>query len=132
MALNYLGLDIMIAEDHVQRLDRRIERQLLRIAEDPFDLTNNEFKELYRLSPDLIFNLIDALEPRLQRTRITGLSVEKQVIQIVVTIYFLCFIVMIILTCYLNLFMVFNYILYIIDIVSSQILCNWLLSTSYK
>lgn len=81
MALGYLALDLMRMEDRVQRLERRTQRQLLRATEDPFDLTNNEFRELYRLTPDLIFDLIDALEPRLQRTRITGLSTEKKVIQ---------------------------------------------------
>lgn len=79
MALGYLVLDdIMMMEDRIQRLERRTQRQLLRVTEDPFDLTENEFKELYRLTPDLIFYLIDALEPRLQRTRITGLSTEKK------------------------------------------------------
>lgn len=92
MAIGYLAFDAVMMEDRVQRLERRAQRQLLRATNDPFDLTNNEFRELYRLTSDLLFNLIDALEPRLQRTRITGLSVEKQVIQIVVNIYF-CFIV---------------------------------------
>lgn len=84
MALGYLVLDdIMMMEDRIQCLERRTQRQLLRVTEDPFDLTENEFKELYRLTPDLIFYLIDALEPRLQRTRITGLSTEKKVLSAV-------------------------------------------------
>lgn len=88
MALGYLALNLIMMEDHVQHLERRVERQLLRTTENPFDLTNNEFRELYRLTPDLIFDLVDALEPRLQRTRITGLAVEKQVIRIAIcTIY---------------------------------------------
>ncbi|XP_071580476.1 putative nuclease HARBI1 [Temnothorax nylanderi] len=70
-------------ENRVQRIERRVQRQICRATEDPFDLTNNEFKELYRLTPDLIFDLVDVLEPRLQRTRITGLSVEKQVLSAV-------------------------------------------------
>lgn len=80
MALGYLALDFMMLENRVQHLERRVQRQLLRTTEDPFDLTDNEFRELYRLTPDLIIDLVDALEPRLQRTRITGLSAEKQVI----------------------------------------------------
>ncbi|XP_012215802.2 putative nuclease HARBI1 [Linepithema humile] len=83
MALGYLALNLIMMEDHVQHLERRVERQLLRTTENPFDLTNNEFRELYRLTPDLIFDLVDALEPRLQRTRITGLAVEKQVLSAV-------------------------------------------------
>lgn len=80
MALGYFAFDVVMMEDRIQRLERRAQRQLLRATDDPFDLTDNEFRELYRLTPDLMFNLIDALEPRLQRTRITGLSAEKQVI----------------------------------------------------
>ncbi|XP_011858448.1 PREDICTED: uncharacterized protein LOC105556002 [Vollenhovia emeryi] len=79
MALGYLALDLMDMEDRIQHLERRA-RQVLRITEDPFDLTHNEFRELYRLTPDLMFDLVDMLEPRLQRTRITGLSTEKQIL----------------------------------------------------
>lgn len=82
MALGYLGLDLMLMDNNINRLDRRVDRQLLRMAENPFHLTNEEFKQLYRLTPDIVFNLIDLLEPQLQRTRINGLSVEKQVIYI--------------------------------------------------
>jgi len=88
MALDYVGLDLMLMDNNINRLDRRVERQLLRMAENPFDLTNEEFKQLYRLTPDIVFNLIDVLEPQLQRTRINGLSVEKQVIYIVIKHYF--------------------------------------------
>ncbi|KYN50456.1 hypothetical protein ALC57_00093 [Trachymyrmex cornetzi] len=79
MAFNYLAADLVMQEDHVQHLERRAKRQLLRTIQDPSNLTDNEFRELYRLTPDLMYDLIDALEPRLQRTRITGLSVKKQV-----------------------------------------------------
>lgn len=88
MALGFVGLDLMLMGNNIDRLDRRVERQLLRMAENPFDLTNEEFKQLYRLTPDIVFNLIDVLESQLQRTRINGLSVEKQVICIVVKHYF--------------------------------------------
>ncbi|EFN60645.1 Putative nuclease HARBI1, partial [Camponotus floridanus] len=80
MVLGYVGLDLMLMDNNINRLDRRVERQLLRMAENPFDLTNEEFKQLYRLTPDIVFNLIDVLEPQLQRTRINGLSIEKQVL----------------------------------------------------
>ena len=66
-------------EARVRRLERRTFQQELREMQDPFDLTDVEFKELYRLTPDIISHVVDELEPRLQRTRITGLSVEKQV-----------------------------------------------------
>lgn len=83
MALGYLAADLQLLDERVQRLERRAQRRLLRSTENPFDLTNNEFKELYRLTPDLIFYLMDALKPRLQRTRITGLSAEKQILSAV-------------------------------------------------
>ena len=75
----YLAEDLMDLEVRLQRLERRNLRQELREVQDPFDLTDTEFKELYRLNTDLLSNLVDGLTPRLQHTRITGLSVEKQV-----------------------------------------------------
>jgi len=42
MALNYLALDLMMQEDHIHYFERRNERQLLRIIEDPFDLIDQE------------------------------------------------------------------------------------------
>ncbi|KAK0171480.1 hypothetical protein PV327_011236 [Microctonus hyperodae] len=83
MAFAHLAFDLMVMNDRVQRLERREQRQGLRLTEDPFDLTDNEFRKLYRLTPDLMYNLIHALEPRLQRTRVTGLSAEKQILSAV-------------------------------------------------
>jgi len=37
MTLNYLALDLMMQEDHIHHSERRDERQLLWIIEDPFD-----------------------------------------------------------------------------------------------
>jgi len=42
-------------------------------------MLNLENISLYRLTPDLTNDLIDVLAPHLMHTRITGLSVEKQV-----------------------------------------------------
>lgn len=80
MADAYLAAHIVDLENCIERLRRRADRHVLREIEDPFDLTDAEFKELYRLTPELTSNLIDELAPHLMRTRITGLSVEKQVI----------------------------------------------------
>jgi len=46
---------------------------------DPFNLSDEMFINLYRLSPDVVLDLIDILEPQLQRQRLYGLSVEHQV-----------------------------------------------------
>lgn len=81
MADVYLAAYILIGlENRAERLERRTDRHILREIEDPFDLTNAEFKELYRFTPELTSDLVDVLAPHLMHTRITGLSVEKQVI----------------------------------------------------
>jgi len=79
MADAYIAANILNLENRIQRLERRTDRRILREIEDPFDLTDVEFRELYRLTPDLTNDLIDVLAPHLMHTRITGLSVEKQV-----------------------------------------------------
>lgn len=79
MADAYLAAHILNLENRIQRLERRADRQILREIEEPFDLTDVEFRELYRLTPELTSDLIDVLAPYLMHTRITGLSVEKQV-----------------------------------------------------
>lgn len=81
MADAYLAAHILDLENRIQRLERRADRQILReiLREEPFDLTDVEIRELYRLTPELTSDLIDVLAPHLMHTRITGLSVEKQV-----------------------------------------------------
>ncbi|XP_024873458.1 putative nuclease HARBI1 [Temnothorax curvispinosus] len=80
MADACLAADILNLEYRIQRCERRVNRQVLREIEQPFDLTDVEFRELYRLTPELLNDLIDVLAPHLMHTRITGLSVEKQVL----------------------------------------------------
>ncbi|XP_015593759.1 putative nuclease HARBI1 [Cephus cinctus] len=83
MANGYLALDLVALENRFQLLERRVERQALRETQDPFDLTVTEFTERYRLTPELMSNLVDLLAPHLQDTRMTGLSVEKQILSTV-------------------------------------------------
>jgi len=65
MADAYIAANLLEnLENRIQRLERRTDRRVLREIEDPFDLTDN---------------LIDILAPHLMHTKITGLSVEKQV-----------------------------------------------------
>jgi len=52
----------------------------LRNNHDPFELSDDMFIDLYRVSPDIAMDLIDILEPQLQRQRIYGLSPEHQVL----------------------------------------------------
>lgn len=79
MADAYLAAHILDLENRIQRLERRADRQILWEIEESFDLTDVEFRELYHLTPKLTSDLIDVLAPHLMYTRITGLSVEKQV-----------------------------------------------------
>lgn len=79
MAEAYLAWNLQNLEARVRHVERRLKRRELRELHDPFELPENAFIELYRLSPALMFDLIDALYPRLQRILPTGLSVEKQV-----------------------------------------------------
>lgn len=41
MALGYVGLDLMLMDNNINRLDRRVERQLLRMAENSFARMKN-------------------------------------------------------------------------------------------
>jgi len=59
MADAYIAANILNLENRIQRLERRTDRRILREIEDPFDLTDVEFRELYRLTPDLTNDLID-------------------------------------------------------------------------
>ncbi|XP_046431373.1 putative nuclease HARBI1 [Neodiprion fabricii] len=80
MAEGYLAIDISNLDYRVRRLERTLERKLMRREQDPFDLTNEEFIELYRINLQLAADLIDTLQPSLQRVRDSGLSVQTQVL----------------------------------------------------
>lgn len=80
MADAYFAAHVLNLQNRIEHLERRIDRQILREVEELFDLINVEFKQLYRLIPELTSDLIDVLAPHLTHTRITALSVEKQVI----------------------------------------------------
>jgi len=51
--------------EHVQRLERRIERKEWRDNHDLFNLHDDEFIKLYRVSPDIVTELVNVLKPRL-------------------------------------------------------------------
>lgn len=80
MALEYLAYDLLHLERRVRVMERRVERRALRDVMDPFELPDDEFINLYRISPDMATDLIQVLRPHLTRQRPYGLSAEKQVI----------------------------------------------------
>lgn len=61
-------------------MERRVERRVLRDAQNPFDLPRNEFINIFRISPDLALEITNLVMPDLIRQRSTGVSPEIQVI----------------------------------------------------
>ncbi|XP_068991139.1 putative nuclease HARBI1 [Neodiprion pinetum] len=80
MAEGHLAIDVLNLDYRVMRLEQTLERKLMRREQDSFDLTNEEFIELYRINPQLAADLIDTLQPSLQRVRDSGLLVQTQVL----------------------------------------------------
>ncbi|CAI6359977.1 unnamed protein product [Macrosiphum euphorbiae] len=63
-----------------------LHKRILRDSYNPFDLSDFNFKKLYRLPKNVIFDIIENLRPVLTKTRKNSLSVE---IQVLTTIQFL-------------------------------------------
>ncbi|XP_034248556.1 putative nuclease HARBI1 [Thrips palmi] len=80
MALGYAAFDLMYLEHRVQRLERKVETRAWRDTHDPFELHDDRFIKLFRLSPDLATELVEELRPALERQRPYGISVEHQVL----------------------------------------------------
>jgi len=79
MAHEFLGWELQNLEHVMENVERRTQRRVWRQNHDPFDLTDDQFIRLYRVSPDIVNELEDVLGPRLQRIRPYGLTVEHQV-----------------------------------------------------
>jgi len=79
MALEFLRWELMLLEERVRLQERRIERRVLRDTQDPFDLPREEFIFMFRISPELAFDVINAIRPLLQGQRSSRLSPEVQV-----------------------------------------------------
>lgn len=60
-------------------MERRIERRILGDGQNPFELPNDEFLSVFRLSQKLVINITNTLKPSLQHRRTSGLSPELQV-----------------------------------------------------
>ncbi|CAI6364530.1 unnamed protein product [Macrosiphum euphorbiae] len=61
MALAYLAWEQIFLEERVLIVGRRLERRILRDGQNPFELPNDEFMGAFRLSQQLVINIIDAL-----------------------------------------------------------------------
>ncbi|XP_003240991.1 putative nuclease HARBI1 [Acyrthosiphon pisum] len=80
MALAYLAWEQIFLEERVLIIGRRLERRILRDGQNPFELPNDEFMGAFRLSQQLVINIIDVLRTSLQHKRTSGLSPELQVL----------------------------------------------------
>lgn len=80
MAEGYLAWNILFLQERVRRLERRVERRLLRDAQNPFELPQQEFIAQFRLNQDLAMQIVNILRQDLQKQRLTGLSPEIQVL----------------------------------------------------
>lgn len=80
MAEGYLAWQLLVLQERVRRIERRMERRLLRDAQNPFALPHDEFLAHFRVSQQLMMDIVDVLRPHLQRERINGLSPEVQVL----------------------------------------------------
>jgi len=85
MAEGYLAINIIFLQERVRRIERRLKRRILRDAQNPFELPNNEFIAQFRVNKEVVRDIANVLRPHLQKQRITGLSPE---IQILVTLSF--------------------------------------------
>lgn len=83
MAFNFFARGLMPLIDDMQGLeyhrDMRYVQRGTREINHPFDLSNNDFRTLFRVTPDIADELIDELAPYLTRIRSYGISVEEQV-----------------------------------------------------
>ncbi|XP_036319940.1 putative nuclease HARBI1 [Rhagoletis pomonella] len=75
MAFQFLGYDAEMAQQRQGARSFAAERALLREVDSPFDLDEGQFKRLFRLTPNLVYEIIDKIGSRLE-----ALSAEKQVL----------------------------------------------------
>lgn len=76
MAEGYLGINILFLEERIRRIERRLDRRILRDAQNPFELPNDGFIAQFRVNKELVMNMVNILRPHLQKQRITALSPE--------------------------------------------------------
>ncbi|EZA57618.1 Putative nuclease HARBI1 [Ooceraea biroi] len=80
MAEGYLVWNLLILEERIRIMERKIERRLLHDAQNPLELLYNEFHAAFRVNKELLMNLTNILRPHLQPERRSGLALEIQVL----------------------------------------------------
>jgi len=80
MAEAYIIWDLLVLQERVRRIERQLERRLLRDAQNPFELPHDEFIAQFRVSQELVMDIVNILRQYLQKVRISGLSPEIQVL----------------------------------------------------
>lgn len=113
MAFEYLAY--VLSQDEEIISPSSVDRRLLREVDNPFDLTATEFRNLYRLTPDLVEDIVSQLDSQLRGRRITAITTEKQVNNVIFKYFSI-----------LNAFVNFK------GSNCLAILRNWLLSTSRR
>lgn len=61
MAEGYLAWELLVLQERVRRIERQVERRLLRNAQNPFELPHNEFIAHFRVSQELAMDLLNIL-----------------------------------------------------------------------
>lgn len=82
MAFARVLLDILenaIEQEEIMRENSTI-MKTLRDTIDSFNMTDQQFVKVFRLSKEAVHYLCNVLQPSLQRKRTNGLSVQTQVI----------------------------------------------------
>lgn len=80
MAIAFLAWELMILQERVRQMERRIVRRVLQDAQNPFDLPRNKFMNIFCISPDLALEITDLIRPDLIRQRSTGISSEIEML----------------------------------------------------
>ncbi|KYN11025.1 Putative nuclease HARBI1, partial [Trachymyrmex cornetzi] len=80
MAEGYLAWNLLILKERVRIMERKVERKVLRDAQNPFELPYNEFLAYFRVNKELIMDLTNILRPHLQAQHNSGLAPEIQVL----------------------------------------------------
>lgn len=71
---------IMNVEALLYQKEMKEIRNSMRDISNPFDLSHNDFRTIFRVNMDIADELIDRLAPRLQRIKSYGVTVEEQVL----------------------------------------------------
>lgn len=77
MANEFLAWKLLLLEHRMRNRERRVERREWQDNHDPFDLSDDMFINLYRVSLEIALELINILGPQLQPQRLYGLSVDR-------------------------------------------------------